>query len=149
MLQGRLFSYGDAQRYRLGVNHNHILVNAAKCPVNSYHRDGQMRVDGNQGATISYEPNNQGKWAEQPDYSQPPLDLQGYADHWEHRTDDDYFSQAGNLFRLMTAQQQQALFANTAASMEGVSDEIKLRHIKHCTAADANYGAGLKAALKL
>ncbi|WP_272496284.1 catalase [Nocardioides sp. B-3] len=49
MLQGRLFSYGDAQRYRLGVNHHQIPVNAAKCPVNSFHRDGSMRVDGNRG----------------------------------------------------------------------------------------------------
>ncbi len=47
MLQGRLFSYGDAQRYRLGVNHNQIPVNQARCPVHGYHRDGAMRVDGN------------------------------------------------------------------------------------------------------
>jgi catalase len=40
MLQARLFSYGDAQRYRLGVNHHHIPVNARKCPFHSYHRDG-------------------------------------------------------------------------------------------------------------
>ncbi|SFC74321.1 catalase [Pseudoalteromonas denitrificans] len=149
MLQGRLFSYGDAQRYRLGVNHNHIPVNAPKCPVNSYHRDGQMRTDGNQGSTIGYEPNNNGEWSEQPGFSEPPLDLQGYADHWDHREDDDYFSQAGDLFRLMTAQQQQALFANTAGSMDSVPDKIKLRHIKHCTAADPSYGAGIKTALKL
>ncbi|CAM5578520.1 hypothetical protein SSTU70S_04710 [Stutzerimonas stutzeri] len=49
MLQGRLFSYGDAQRYRLGVNHHQIPVNAPRCPVHSYHRDGAMRVDGNDG----------------------------------------------------------------------------------------------------
>ena len=41
MLQARLFSYGDAQRYRLGVNFNHIPVNAPKCPFHSYHRDGR------------------------------------------------------------------------------------------------------------
>jgi catalase len=62
MLQGRLFSYGDAQRYRLGVNHHQIPVNAPRCPVNSYHRDGQMRVDANAGSTIGYEPNSYGKW---------------------------------------------------------------------------------------
>lgn len=56
MLQGRLFSYGDAQRYRLGVNHHQIPVNAPKNPVNSYHRDGAMRVDGNQGATPGASP---------------------------------------------------------------------------------------------
>ncbi len=56
MLQGRLFSYGDAQRYRLGVNHAQIPVNAPRCPVHSYHRDGAMRVDGNHGSTLGYEP---------------------------------------------------------------------------------------------
>jgi catalase len=52
MLQARLFSYGDTQRYRLGVNFNHIPVNAPKCPFHSYHRDGKMRTDGNLGGTL-------------------------------------------------------------------------------------------------
>ena len=60
VLQGRLFSYGDTQRYRLGVNFNLIPVNAPKCPFQSYHRDGKMRVDGNLGGTISYHPNRGG-----------------------------------------------------------------------------------------
>lgn len=57
MLQGRLFSYGDAQRYRLGVNHFQIPVNKPRCPYHAFHRDGQMRVDGNYGDTKHYEPN--------------------------------------------------------------------------------------------
>ncbi|HET8930147.1 MAG TPA: catalase, partial [Acidimicrobiales bacterium] len=65
MLQGRLFSYGDAQRYRLGVNHHEIPVNAPRCPVHSFHRDGAMRTDGNLGGTLHYEPNSGGEWAEQ------------------------------------------------------------------------------------
>jgi catalase len=69
MLQGRLFSYGDTQRYRLGVNFNHIPVNAPKCPFHSYHRDGQMRTDGNLGATTSYNPNSQRLWDDQPEYA--------------------------------------------------------------------------------
>jgi catalase len=77
MLQGRLFSYGDAQRYRLGVNHFLIPVNAPKCPFHSYHRGGAMRVDGNYGGTTSYEPNRHGEWQEQPDYSEPPLAING------------------------------------------------------------------------
>ena len=60
MLQSRLFSYGDAQRYCLGVNHHQIQVNAPRRPVNSYHRDGAMRVDSNGGSRIGYEPNSQG-----------------------------------------------------------------------------------------
>ncbi|MCP4715510.1 MAG: catalase, partial [Deltaproteobacteria bacterium] len=66
MLQGRLFSYGDAQRYRLGVNHYLIPVNRARCPVQAFHRDGAMRVDENYGGTLGYEPNSYGEWQEQP-----------------------------------------------------------------------------------
>ena len=69
MLQGRLFSYGDTQRYRLGVNFNQIPVNAPKCPFQSYHRDGKMRVDGNLGGTLTYRPNSEGLWADQPQFS--------------------------------------------------------------------------------
>ena len=102
MLQGRLFSYGDAQRYRLGVNHHLIPVNAPRCPVNSYHRDGAMRVDGNHGSTLAYEPNSYGEWQEQPDFAEPPLKLEGAADRWNFREDDDdYYTQPGLLFRLM------------------------------------------------
>ena len=75
MLQARLFSYGDAQRYRLGVNLHQIPVNAPRCPVHSYHRDGAIRVDGNYGSTLGYEPNSYGEWQEQPEYKEPPLAL--------------------------------------------------------------------------
>ena len=147
MLQARLFSYGDAQRYRLGVNHHQIPVNAPRCPVHSYHRDGSMRVDGNHGGTVGYEPNDQGEWAEQPDFSEPPLSIDGAADHWNHREDTDYFSQPGNLFRLMSPAQQQVLFENTARSVGGAPKEIQLRHIRNCLKADPAYGQGVANAL--
>lgn len=147
MLQARLFSYGDAQRYRLGVNHSQIPVNAPKCPFHSYHRDGAMRVDGNQGSTIGYEPNSYGQWQEQPDFSEPPLSIEGAADHWNHREDDDYYSQPRALFHLMTPAQQQVLFENTARSVGGAPREIQLRHIANCTKADPAYGAGVASAL--
>jgi catalase len=147
MLQSRLFSYGDAQRYRLGVNHHQIPVNAPRCPVNSYHRDGMMRADGNHGGTIGYEPNSKGEWQQQPDFSEPPLSIEGAAAHWDHRVDDDYYSQPGDLFRLMTPEKQQLLFENTARSVGGASREIQQRHIANCTKADPAYGAGVAAAL--
>ena len=148
MLQSRLFSYGDAQRYRLGVNHHQIPVNAPKCPFHSYHRDGTMRVDDNNGAEIGYEPNSKGALQEQPDFREPPLALSGSADHWNHREDEDYYSQPAALFRLMTAAQQQVLFDNTARSVGGASKAIQQRHIDNCTKADAAYGAGVAAALQ-
>jgi catalase len=147
MLQGRLFSYGDAQRYRLGVNHFQIPVNAPKCPFRSYHRDGQMRVDGNLGSTISYQPNSEGISEDQPDYLEPPLSLEGAADHWNHRIDDDYYSQPGSLFRLMTPVQQEVLFLNTARAMRGVSESTRAKHVENCAKADPAYGAGVANAL--
>lgn len=143
MLQGRLFSYGDAQRYRLGVNHHQIPVNQARCPVHNYHRDGTMRIDGNFGDTQGYEPNSAGEWQEQADFAEPPLNLEGAADHWNHREDTDYYSQPGALFRLMTPAQQQTLFENTARSIGGISREIQIRHIANCLKADPAYGKGI------
>lgn len=147
MLQSRLFAYGDAQRYRLGVNHHAIPVNAPRCPFHSYHRDGAMRVDGNQGGTIGYEPNSKGEWREQAAYAEPPLALDGAAARWNHRVDDDYYSQPRALFRLMDERQRQALFDNTARSLAGVPLHIQQRHIENCNKADQAYGAGVSAAL--
>ncbi|WP_461535120.1 catalase [Spongorhabdus nitratireducens] len=147
MLQGRLFSYGDAQRYRLGVNHHLIPVNAPRCPVHSYHRDGAMRVDGNHGGTLGYEPNDQNEWAEQPQYAEPALKLDGDAGHWRHSDNTGDFAQAGDLFRLMSAEQQQQLFDNTARSIGPAPREIQMRHINNCLQADESYGKGVAEAL--
>ncbi|BFT63472.1 catalase [Pseudomonas moorei] len=147
MLQGRLFSYSDAQRYRLGVNHSQIPVNSAKCPVHSYHRDGTMRVDGNMGGAIPYDPNSYGEWIEQPEFAEPPLSIEGAADHWNHRVDEDYYSQPGDLFRLMTPEKQQLLFENTARAIKGASQMVVDRHISNCTKADPAYGAGVREAI--
>lgn len=148
MLQGRLFSYGDAQRYRLGVNHHQIPVNAPRCPYHSFHRDGSMRVDGNYGSTLGYEPNSYGEWQEQPEFAEPPLALEGAASNWNFREDDDnYYTQPGLLFRLMNSQQQEALFGNTARAMGDAPREIKIRHIGNCLKADPAYGKGMADAL--
>jgi catalase len=147
MLQARLFSYGDTQRYRLGVNFNHIPVNAPKCPFQSYHRDGKMRTDGNLGATLTYHPNSAGLWQNQPDFTEPPMSIEGQAAHWDHRVDDDHWEQPGNLFRLMTPEQQQVLFDNTARAVGGAARHIQERHIANCTKADPAYGAGVAKAL--
>lgn len=143
MLQGRLFSYGDAQRYRLGVNHNLIPVNKAKCPVTGYHRDGQMRTDGNYGATLGYEPSSSGEWEEQSQHKEPPLELEGAADHWNHREDDDYYTQVKDLFNIMSKEQQQVLFENTARNMGDAPKKIKIKHINNCLKADKAYGEGI------
>lgn len=148
MLQGRLFAYGDAQRYRLGVNHNHIPVNQAVCKVNDFHRDGMMRVDGNHGAKIGYEPNSFDQWQESKEEKEPALEVLGKAYEYDFREDDDdYFSQPKALFNIMSSDQQQVLFENTARAMGDAPMFIKLRHTMHCYKCDEVYGEGVRNAL--
>ena len=148
MLQARLFNYADAQRYRLGVNHQQIPVNRARCPVHSNHRDGTGRVDANYGAAPHYEPNSFGQWQAQPQFAEPPLKISGDAAHWSaHDDDSNYFKQPGDLFRLMGDAQKQALFGNTGRAMGDAPEFVKQRHIRNCHAADPAYGAGVAKAL--
>ena len=150
MLQARLFNYADAQRYRVGVNHYQVPVNQARCPVFSNQRDGTGRADDNYGSLPHYEPNSHQQWQGQPEFAEPPLRLKGEARHWSfHEDDDNYFEQPGKLFNLMSAEQQQALFDNTARAMGDAAQFIKFRHIRNCHAADAAYGAGVAKALGL
>jgi catalase len=150
MLQGRLFSYGDTQRYRLGVNFNHIPVNAPKCPFMSYHRDGKMRTDSNLGATPTYWPNSKGAWIDRNEaLIEPPLPIEGDATWWDHRVDEDHYEQPGNLFRKMSPEEQRRLFENTARAMGDARLEVKQRHVANCTKADPAYGMGVAAALGL
>ncbi|MEO7935193.1 MAG: catalase [Dokdonella sp.] len=149
MLQARLINYADAQRYRLGTNYQQIPVNAARCPVHSNHRDGIGRVDGNYGSVPHYEPNSFHQWQQQPQFREPPLKINGNADHWDFREDDsDYYKQPGDLFRLMTSAQQQVLFDNTARAMGDAPDFIKQRHVDNCSKADPAYGVGVATALR-
>lgn len=148
MLQARLFAYSDAQRYRLGVNHHQIPVNAARCPVFNNQRDGQGRVDGNYGGLPHYHPNSFDQWQGQPEFREPPLRVSGDADFWNFREDDDdYYSQPRALFHLMDDAQKERLFGNTARAMGDAPDFIKQRHIDNATRCDPAYGAGVAAAL--
>lgn len=148
MLQGRLFAYGDAQRYRLGVNHHLIPVNRPRCPFHSFHRDGQMRTDGNLGDTLAYEPNSYHEWQEQQQYMEPPQHICGDSGHWDYTNDEeDYFAQPRALFLLMSAEQRQALFDNTARAMADVPEFIRQRHLEHCYRCHRDYGEGVEKAL--
>ncbi|HMA16704.1 MAG TPA: catalase [Kiloniellaceae bacterium] len=150
MLQARIFSYADAHRYRLGTHYEALPVNAPKCPVHHYHKDGPMRFFANNPYPDAYyEPNSFGGPKQNPDYAEPPLKISGDADRYDHRAGNDDYTQPGNLFRLMTPDQQQRLFGNIAASMDGVPEAIVRRQLAHFTKADPAYGAGVAKALGL
>ncbi len=147
MLQGRLFSYGDTQRYRLGVNHNQIPVNKPRCPFHNYHRDGAMRIDGNSGNNETYEPNSAGLFQEQPDFSEPPLSLEGAAAHWNHREDTDYFSQPRALYELLSDAEHQRMFARIAGELIQAAPQTQARQIDLFKQVHPGYGAGVEDAM--
>lgn len=148
LLQARLFSYGDSHRYRLGVNHDLIPVNKPKVPVHDYHRDGMMRVDDNHGATLGYHPNGYGEWAEQPEFAEPPLELEGALDRFsQYGPNDDCFYQPGDLYRLMTEDKRALLIDNTARNIAAATENIKYRHAAHCYLADKEYGERITQAM--
>jgi len=148
MLQGRLFSYGDTHRYRLGVNHGQIPVNAPKCPYHTAHRDGLMRMDANGGAAPNYQPNSLGGPADNPRLTEPALDFGGPIDRYDHRVDSDHYSQPGALFRLMAPDAQQRLIGNIVRSMTPVTrKEIKLRQLAHFQRVDPALAAGVASGL--
>ena len=147
MLQGRVFAYADAHRYRVGTNHQQLPVNAPRCPVNSYQRDGSMAV-GSYGSAPNYEPNSYGDAPKQsPRHAEPALALNGFADRHDHREDNDYYSHAGALFRLMSDDQQALLISNIAGTMAGVSEDVIQRQLQYFFKADPAYGEGIAKAL--
>ena len=144
MLQGRLFSYGDAHRYRLGANHMQLPVN---CPhatqVHNYGRDGAMRFDTNFAREKNHEPNsfggpvqtNQALWA--------PMEMHGLSGNHapELHSEDDDFVQAGNLYRLLSEAEKQRLVGNIAGHLSQVSkDDIIERSVTNFRNADRDYG---------
>jgi catalase len=143
MLQARLVSYPDAHRYRLGVNYDALPVNKPQCPMHTYHRDGTMRFDGNYGAQPNYEPNSFNGPAENPVYRERPRTITGAVDRHNHRSDADYYTQPGNLFRLMKPDARERLINNIVGTMKGIPAEIQDRQLWHFKQADIAYGTGI------
>jgi catalase len=151
MLQARIFSYADAHRYRLGTHYEALPVNAPRCPVRHYHKDGAMRFFPNDTGNPDayYEPNSFGGPKQDPRIAEPPLALHGDADRFDHRDGNDDYTQPGNLFRLFDDAQKQRLFDNIAAAMQGVPEFIIRRQIAHFAQCDPAYGAGVARAVGL
>jgi catalase len=149
VLQARLLSYPDAHRYRIGVNYAALDVNKPRCPVHHYHRDGQTRFDGNFGSAVNYQPNSFDGPVEDAKYKEPPLKISGDADRYDHRVGNDDYTQAGNLFRLMSADQKRQLIDNLVGAMRSVPKFVQVRQLKHFYKADPDYGKSVAAGLSV
>ncbi|MFG1431074.1 catalase [Xanthobacter sp. V2C-8] len=148
MLQARVFSYADAHRYRLGTHYEHLPVNAPKCPVHNYHKDGAMRFfpQASGSTDAYYEPNSFNGAKEDPAFAEPSLKISGDAARYDHRAGNDDFSQPRALFELFDAAQRARLFSNLADAMAGIPEEIAARQIALFDQVHPEYGAGVRAA---
>ncbi|WP_103559240.1 catalase [Campylobacter concisus] len=150
MLQARIFSYPDAQRYRIGTHYAQLSVNRPISEINTYVVGGAM----NNGMyelddKAYYEPNSFGGGKEDRSLLEPDINLEGAMQRYDHRAEDqDYYSQPRALFALMNDSQKSQLFSNIAESMAGVSEAIKERAIGHFEQISPEYANGVRAALK-
>jgi catalase len=149
MLQGRLISYPDAHRYRLGVNYDSLPVNKAQCPFATYNRDGAMSFNGNGGGSPNYEPNSFGGPAQDASYRERPRMISGTVDRHNHRNENDYYTQPGNLFRLMPKDAQQRLISNIVGNLGQTPKHIQELQMTHFYKADPDYGEGVAIGLGL
>ncbi|AEW97135.1 MULTISPECIES: catalase [Streptomycetaceae] len=152
MLQGRLFAYADAHRYRLGVNHTQLPVNAPKATeANNYGRDGLMALNPQGRGAKNYEPNSYDGPVETGRPLFAPLEVSGHTGTHatpQHTKDDDFF-QAGELYRLMSAEERSRLVANIAGSLAQVTrDDVIEANLAHFHAADPEYGKRVEAAVR-
>ena len=151
VLQARIFAYADAHRYRLGTHYEALPVNAPKCPMHHYHKDGAMRFlpndTGNPDAY--YEPNSVDGPAQDPGYREPPLPVSGDADRYDHRNANDDYAQPRALFEMFDNDQRRRLFTNIAEAMQGVPEEIVQRQLEHFRRVHPVYADGVAAALGL
>ncbi|MBK1712363.1 catalase [Rubrivivax gelatinosus] len=148
MLQGRLFAYHDAQLYRVGTNHQYLPVNRPRCPVQHQQRDGAMAVE-NFGRAQNYQPVDA---AGVPDgdhgHGEPGWALNGTSGRFDPRPAADDYTQPGNLFRLLSAEERQDLFDNMAGPLSQVDATLQDRWLGHLAKADPAYAEGVAAALR-
>ncbi len=151
MLQGRLFAYGDAHRYRLGINHTRIPVNAPRATrADNYGRDGAMRFDSNGGRSKNYEPNSFDGPAETNEPLYGGLDTTGVSGtyEWDRRETDD-FAEAGALYRLIDDAAKRRLVDNIADGLAQVEHSpIVDRSVSCFRAADPDYGDRIERAIE-
>jgi catalase len=152
MLQGRLFAYADAHRYRLGVNHTQLPVNAPRAAtVDNYGRDGFMATNPQGRYAKNYEPNSYDGPVETGRPLSAPVAVEGHTGTHaaaQHAKDDDFF-QAGELYRLMSAEEKDRLVANIAGGLSQVSrEDVIERNLAHFHAADPDYGRRVAEAVR-
>ncbi|RBQ29008.1 catalase [Aliarcobacter vitoriensis] len=147
MLQARIFSYPDAQRYRVGTHYEMLPVNRPIVEVNTYNLDGSMNFQVKEPTKAFYEPNSFDGAVEDSSFLEPDLEVGDIAKRYNHRDGNDDFSQPRALFLLMSDNQKEQLFSNIKDAMDGVPRNIVDRQIALFEQIHSDYASGVKKAL--
>lgn len=149
MLQGRIFSYMDTQRYRVGINSAQLPINRPRCPVNNNNQDGSMRYFANSG-NVNYDPNtlNDGNPKEAKGTIVPAEYVSGKIERKTIRKTND-FKQAGDRYRAMSEKEKEHLVDNIANDLWQVREDIQIRTIGNFTKACPDFGRRVAKALGL
>ncbi|KAF5278969.1 hypothetical protein FQA39_LY05647 [Lamprigera yunnana] len=155
MLLGRLFSYGDTHRHRLGANYLQLPVNSLpeklRGKVCHFQRDGPQAYF-NQGSAPNYHPNSFGGPEEDPRAKTllPPYSLSGIVDRYDTGfKDQDNYSQPRIFYReVLDEAHRNRLVANIAGHLKDAVDFIQERAIKNFSQVDPGMGEKLKIALQ-
>ena len=150
LLQGRLFAYGDAHRYRLGANSHQIPVNKPRCPFSNGQRDGAMSVDGNSGAEYHYFPSSLTNTITDTKFNPPFIDISASLGMHDRPLEDVDFIQAGVLFdRVMNDSEKANTVSNIAGHLGDAKENIQYRQTALFYKASADYGTKVANASKL
>jgi len=150
LLQGRIFSYADTQRHRLGPNYLQLPINRSQVAVDNNQRDGAMQYAPYGGGTVNYEPNTLagGMPREAPATPTGDYGVEGKVVRRRIRLTND-FAQAGQRYRSLNKVDQDHLVDNIVDSLGKADKPIQQRMIANCTKADTEFGQRIAKGLKL
>ncbi|WP_276308780.1 catalase [Billgrantia endophytica] len=149
MLQGRLFSYADTQRYRLGINHMYLPVNAALSDVNTHAQDGAGFSPPRSGS-VNYQPSRSAEgYTDNADHDFCRYDLDGTTQQ-EAIEKTHNFAQAGDFYRNLSEEEQDGLIEALHADLGQVEDEaVRTIMTSFFYKADSDYGTRLAEAVNV
>ena len=150
LLQGRLFSYFDTQRHRMGANFQQLTVNRPLMASNSYNQGGPMSMRGTK-SDVNYQPSerDQVTYTDQATYKYSPTKLQGETLQRAIAKQNN-FAQAGDLYLSLSEQDRANLISNLSGDLKQVTSKaIQTKMVSHFYQANAEYGTRLAKAVGL
>jgi len=150
LLQGRIFSYADTQRHRLGANYLQLPINRPQVPVNNNQRDGAMQYAPYGEGTVNYEPNTLAGGMPHEAIAKPTEDysVKGTVTRQKISLTND-FQQAGERYRSLDKVDQEHLIDNITDSLGKADKPIQQRMVKNLAKADPELGKRVGKRLKL